>query len=95
MPEPRIEDFLPPAAALALRAEINDWQRRCPDRLKDEASLRYIFQAVLDRFGLECPHPFRTPISRTLSQEAFECRLCRAYVINHPESVATATRKKH
>lgn len=84
LPEPmhivKLSEMLPPIIAFKLQIEFDDFVRRGQGhKLKDEASVRYIYMGVLGDFGIECPHPYRTYF--TTQDQLFECRLCRAYVV--------------
>jgi hypothetical protein len=73
--------MLSPFARQVLAWEFQDWQAKYPERLVDEASMRYLFMRVLDYCGEKCPHPYRTPLPVPVwATDAFECRMCRSYV---------------
>lgn len=80
MERSKLSDHLPEVVRIALEREIDDWQRKAPERLKDESSLRYIYASVLERFSIPCPHPYRTYYGKT-----FECRLCRSCFVPYEE----------
>lgn len=78
----KLSDTLPKAAGLALQRELTAWQARCPERLTDEASLRYLYACILEEFAMTCPHPYRTMLgAMAMHGFAFECRLCKACVV--------------
>lgn len=72
----KLEDFLPANVVREIERE-NLAGRRHRGRALDEHELRYIFMSVLGEYKIPCPHPWR----KEVNSHAFECRMCRALVV--------------
>jgi hypothetical protein len=85
----KLTDFLPSQVTAELQMELDAMGRFSPDGLQDRAALRHLYESVLSRHRLKCPHPYRVD----LGEGSFRCQLCESIFLPFTHPAASRFRK--